>query len=424
MRSIVRFIFIAFLTFANNSAFSESLQGVIELTLKTNSQIKAAHQNLRSQSEGLNQLLAQKLPNISANLDGTRLWDLKNNEDLDKFSAGLTLSYTLFDGQLTNNKIIAENYRLESLKAEVASIEEKVIFDSIVAYLNVLRDIRLVELSAKNVSVLGRQLNAASSRFELGELTLTDVAQGTAALEAAKSVMAAREGALNLSNSIFEMAVGKKPTNLNQIIMLPKLPKSLNEAKILAAKSNADVRSILFLEQRARALWDVSKSKSLPSVGLSMSYSAGENYSNFDFSELGFRISGSIPIYNGGSLKSGEKEAFLALESIMARSELVRLNVAQEVMSAWSTFEVSSAVISARTRQVEASELAFKGTAEEARLGARTILDVLNAEQALMNTKTDLETAQSDRLAAAYRLLLATGTLTPLSLGLVSAIDN
>jgi outer membrane protein len=334
------------------------------------------------------------------------------------------LSYTLFDGQLTNNKIIAENYRLESLKAEVASIEEKVIFDSIVAYLNVLRDIRLVELSAKNVSVLGQQLNAASSRFELGELTLTDVAQGTAALEAAKSVMAAREGALNLSNSIFEMAVGKKPTNLNQIIMLPKLPKSLNEAKILAAKSNADVRSILFLEQRARALWDVSKSKSLPSVGLSMSYSAGENYSNFDFSDLGFRISGSIPIYNGGSLKSGEKEAFLALESIMARSELVRLNVAQEVMSAWSTFEVSSAVISARTRQVEASELAFKGTAEEARLGARTILDVLNAEQALMNTKTDLETAQSDRLAAAYRLLLATGTLTPSSLGLVSAIDN
>ena len=405
------------LFFSSKQLLATDLADVLELTLGTNVQIIAAKKNLELQSEAVNQIMSQKKPSVSANISSDRNWDLKNNDDADSFSAAITARYMLFNGNLTNHQVDAERYRLEALTLEFKGTEQRVIYDSIIAYLNVLRNDRLVELSKKNMNVLKQQLEATMSRYQLGELTRTDVAQATAALESATSVLASRQGSLDLAISIFETAVGMPPTELDVNIKLPLLPKSLEEAKRIAVDFSTTLKASIIREKRAKSLLEAAKSKSLPTLSFSTSLSGGQMASQSEFSNFGFSLTGSIPLYNGGLLKSGERQALSELELVMARSEMLRLNVMQSVVSAWSDFEVSSTVITARAREVEATELAYQGTLEEARLGARTTLDVLNAEQTLMNTKTNLETARSDRLAAGYRLLLQTGTLTRSALG-------
>lgn len=410
-------LIICAIIFSSKQVLAIGLADVLDQTLRTNVQIIAAEKHLESQSEVIKKIIAQKRPTVSANISGDRTWDLKNNDDADSISAGITARYMLFDGNLTNHQIDAESYRIEGLTSEVEAIEQRVIYESIIAYLNVLRNGRLVDLSKKNVNVLNQQLGATTSRYQLGELTRTDVAQATAALESATSVLASREGALDLANSIFETAVGIPPTGLDVNIKLPVLPKTLTEAKKLALSSNTGLKANLMKEKRAKSLLDAARSKSLPTLNFSTSLFGGETGSQSEFSNFGFSFIGSIPLYSGGSLKSSERQALAELELVMANSEMSRLNVMHAVVSAWSDFEVSSTVITARSREVEATELAYQGTLEEARLGARTTLDVLNAEQTLMNTKSNLETAKSDRLAAGYRLLMETGTLTLSALG-------
>ena len=175
-------LIICAIIFSSKQVLAIGLADVLDQTLRTNVQIIAAEKHLESQSEVIKKIIAQKRPTVSANISGDRTWDLKNNDDADSISAGITARYMLFDGNLTNHQIDAESYRIEGLTSEVEAIEQRVIYESIIAYLNVLRNGRLVDLSKKNVNVLNQQLGATTSRYQLGELTRTDVAQATAAL--------------------------------------------------------------------------------------------------------------------------------------------------------------------------------------------------------------------------------------------------
>ena len=179
------FIFVG-MGFMTASSLAITLEEALDLALKTNSQIVAARQNYLAQRESITQIAAQKLPSVTTNVSTNKVWDLKDNDDVDSLAADLTANYTLFDGNRTIHNLRAEKYRLQRIEVELVGVEQKVLFDAIVAYLNVLKDIRLVELSSKNVIMLKQQLAATTSRYELGEVTLTDVAQATAALEAAK----------------------------------------------------------------------------------------------------------------------------------------------------------------------------------------------------------------------------------------------
>ena len=417
------FIILVSFCFSLKGAFATSLAEVLEEALNSSVQISAGKNNLESQLEGINRLMAQKKPALSANFSGSSEWDLKNDEESSSFSAGFTARYLLFDGNVTNYQISAESFRIKALESEFEGIKQKVIYDAIIAYLNVLRDDKLVQLSSKNVLVLKEQLDATMSRYELGELTQTDVAQAQSALEAATSSLASRKGALYLANTIFETAVGIKPIGLDTTISLPDMPKNEIEAKESAIKFNMNLRASQMRQRRANALLDAANSNRSPTLNISTSLTGGETALQQDFSNFGISLTGSIPIYSGGSLESGRRKAQSDLELSMVNEEITRLTVQQAVITAWSDYSVSSAVITARTREVEAAELAYKGTLEETRLGARTILDVLNAEQSLMNAQTNLETAKRDRLAGGYRLLFEMGKLAPSILGLERLIN-
>ncbi|PQM59993.1 MAG: hypothetical protein CML40_06730 [Rhodobacteraceae bacterium] len=420
MANILKFntLFFALLIFLPaKQVFAISLFEVLEEALNTNVQVSMANFNLKSQSEGLNQLLAKKKPSISANFSGDGDWDLKTDLDSHSFLAGITGRYTLFDGNLIDHQIAAETFRINALEAEYEGVKQKVIYEAIIAYLNVLRDTKLVDLSIKNVSVLKQQLAATESRFQLGELTRTDLAQAQAALEASISVLESRKGVLYLANRAFETAVGIKPVDLDANINLPKLPMTEIVAKESATKSNTELRASRMLEKRARKLVAASKSKSLPTLNFTTSLTGGETSTQRDFANIGISLNGSVPLYTGGSIQSAEQEAQANLELSMVNGEIVRLKVEQAVVTAWSDYQVSSAIIIAKTREVEATELAYLGTLEETRLGARTILDVLNAEKNLMNAQTNLETAKRNRLAAGYRVLFEIGALVPALFG-------
>lgn len=399
-------------------ATATGLVEALTKALNSNAQISAANINLQSQREEINYLRAQKKPTISMNFSGDRDWNLKNNDETNNFSAGLNAGYLLFDGNVTNYQISAESLRIKALEFEFEGIKQKVMHEAILAYLNVLRDTKLVQLSSKNVAVLKQQLEATKSRFQLGELTKTDVAQAQAALDSATSVLVSREGVLYLANRTFETAVGMKPIELETNIRLPNLPKTETAAEEEARKFNPDLKVSLLRERRAHFLLRVAKGRSLPTFRISSSLTGGETSSDQDFSNFGISLTGNLPFYTGGALQSGERKAQVDLELSMTNTELARLKVQQAVVSAWSDFQVSSAMIVARKREVEATDLAYRGTLEEARLGARTLLDVLNAEQTLMNAQTNLEIAKRNRLAAGFRLLLETGTLTPSIFGL------
>ena len=405
-----------------SSAYGESFSSLLQFTYENNKEILAARKNLKAQYQNLNQLESRLSPSLTANFSANKLWDFESDDDSDGFSADLSADYTIFDGNFTNNNVVAEEARIKSLENELDSLEQKVILSATIAYLDVLKDQRLVELSERNVVVLKQQLEATDSRFELGELTKTDVSQATAALAAASSTLSARKGSLIRSESIFEMIIGKPAEVLEKDIRLPDLPNSLAEAKETALIFNSNYKSVLFLEEMAKAKYRASKALKSPSVVLSSTLTAGESAADNSFSSFRLRVMGSVPIYSAGKNDSAIKEAEILLEMASHRSKLALLKLTQSVVTSWSDLKVVNSVIDARSRQVDANNLAFQGVREEARLGMRTTLEVLNAEQSLMNAKTELAIAESDRLAAGFSLLEAIGKLDPETLKLQVAV--
>ena len=406
-------IFVCGIFIGNNQpVLSDDLKSVLKLTFETNNELIMERKSLLAQREQLVQLKAGRLPEITANISNTNSWNLDLKSDTRSSSANISADYTIYDGNLRENNIDSEKHRLRSSEFSLTLNEQKVLLSAIKAYLDVLRDQRLVDLSKKNVAVITKQLSATKSRFDFGELTRTDVAQASAALSAATGTLAARQGNLELSSRIFQLIIGLEPVDLMDVVGLPLLPSSLKEAKELALRFNPAYQGAIANEDMARANLEASKSIRSPNLRISSSISEGDSTS------AQIRILGSFPIFNGGKNESIIRTSSKRLEIAISQSNLTKLKVIQSVVAAWSEFEVSKAMIAARMRQVEANNLAYEGVREEARLGTRTTLDVLNAEQALMNSQTDLATAKSNRLSAGFTLLNVIGKLDPETLDL------
>ena len=409
MKSKAFVIFIVGIFIGNNQPmFSKDLKSVLRLTFETNGELIIERESLLAQREQLVQLKANRLPSITANISGTNSWDMDSKSRTSSYSA----DYILYDGNLLEKSIEAEKHRLRMSEFSLTLNEQKVLLLAINAYLDVLRDQRLVDLSVKNVAVIAKQLSATRSRFDFGELTRTDVAQASAALAAAKSTLAARQGTLELSNSIFQLIIGEEPIDLVEVKEFPPLPSSLEEARKLALEYNPTYQEAIASEEMARVKLEEAKSIQSPNLRISSSISDGDRTS------AQIRILGSFPIFNGGKNESIIKASSKLLEVAISKSNLSKLKVIQSVVASWSELQVSKSMIAARIRQVEANNLAYEGVKEEARLGSRTTLDVLNAEQALMNAQTDLATAKSNRLSAGFTLLSTIGKLDPETLNL------
>jgi len=373
---------------------------------------------LRIDDEGVAQAMAALRPVLSfvASMDRDLVADTTTS------TASLVAEWVVYQGGGRRAAIEGARETLLAARQELVALEQQVLLDAVTAYMNVWRDIQVVNVRERNVRVITQQLRAARDRFEVGEDTRTDVAQAEAALAQARSELAAAQGTLEISRELFNLAIGRYPSGLSGPGSIPGLPRTEAEAEALARQSHPNVLALQHEVTAAELAVAEARSAYLPSVTLDGRYS----YTDVDPAPLtgnpgegaSIGITLTQPIYRGGQLASFERQALAQAAAVRAGlNQQVLVNV-QQVGNAWAQMRIANAQIQAADQQITAAELAFEGVQEEASLGARTTLDVLDAEQDVLDARIARIQAQADLYVASYSLLAASGLLTVEHLGL------
>ena len=323
-------------------------------------------------------------------------------------NADLTVGLLLFEFGRAGLRSDAAKENVLSLREALIGVEQKVLLGAVSAYTGVQRDGAIVALRDNNVQLITQELRAAKDRFEVGEITRTDVAIAEARLASARSLQAAAQGNLARSRETYRAAIGAYPGVLAPRPTPPATASSLESARAMARNRHPDIlqarRSVTLAELNIALAMAAMK----PSLRADarMSLSDGGN----DTTSLSLNLSG--PIYQGGGLASAARKAAALRDASKAGLHLTRLGVDQEVGNSWAALVVANAAVQATDQQIRAARVAFRGVREEASLGARTTLDVLNAEQELLDAEANKVSAESDRYVAVYRVLSSMGLLT------------
>ncbi len=332
----------------------------------------------------------------------------------------LLATQPLYTGGQVENQTEAAERRIDREEAVLIATEQSVLLDAVTAFLDVRRDGFLLDVARNNVRVLTEQLRAARERFEVGEVTRTDVEQARAALAAARSRLAGAKGQLEISRENFADVVGRPPAELAPPPPLPDLPDALEAAVQLAVRNEPNLRAARI--ERDATGFDVKAAIGalLPQLSLQGELSAFDTLVDGlpgqQAASIGLNL--TIPFYTGGANYSAVRQAQATVEGAEASIATGLREAVRNTGVAWSTLEVARASIQAGRLEVRAAQLAFEGVTEEAKVGARTTLDVLDAEEDVLSARANLITAQRDEYVAAYQLLAAMGLLTVDHLGL------
>lgn len=329
-------------------------------------------------------------------------------------SVGLSAEMLLYDFGRSALGVDAAKETVLATRAQLVDIENAVLFNAVNAYLNVRRAKAFVELRENNVRLLTQQLRATRDRFDVGEVTRTDVSLAEARLAAARSGLAAEQGGLALAEEQYRVAVGTYPGALAAPPRPPAIPATEEGARAIARKENPILRQVQHQVAASELNVEAAKRGLLPRLSGTASFGLDDD--GDDSSSLGITLRG--PIYQGGALTSGVRRAQALRDQARAGLYTTGLQIDQEVGNAYANLAVAIASIDASGRQVEAASLALEGVREEFQLGARTTLDVLDQEQELLDAQTNLVSATVDRQIATYQVLDAMGRLTAQRLGL------
>jgi outer membrane protein len=339
------------------------------------------------------------------------------------FNYGATISQTLFNGFQTSNKTRQAESQVLAARATLQTTVQTVLLNAATAYMNLLRDGAILDLQRRNVEVLQEQLRQTRDRFNVGEVTRTDVAQSESRLASGRSQVLLAESNYNASQATYRQVIGSNPSKLTAAAPVDRFsPRSLKGAVGLGTTSHPSVATAQYNVDAAQLAVKVAEGALLPTVSVQGNYQ--KNYlavgslstmESYNASVLGTL---TIPIYQGGAEYSIIRQAKETLAQRRLDFDTARDAVRQQVVQAWGQLESAKANIDATKAQVQASEIALNGVREEARVGQRTTLDVLNAQQELVNARVAMVTAQRDRVVASYTLLAAVGRLSPHVLGL------
>jgi len=336
-------------------------------------------------------------------------------------SAGLTVSQTLFNGQQTANRTRAAESQVSAAREALRVLEQTVLLQGATIYMDYLRDAANVEVQRSNVRVLEQTLKQTRDRFNVGEVTRTDVAQSEAQLAAGKTQLLTAESTLTTTRANFRRIIGSEPVALAPGAPVDRfLPPTLPAATELALIENPNVTSAMFGIDVSYLQVKVAEGALFPTVSLQAS--ATQNYEQTLTIQRSFAGAAvaqvSVPIYQGGAEYSLIRQSKETLTQQRLVLEQTRDQARANVVQAWGQLEAGKAQVQSAQAQVTASEIALNGVREEAKAGQRTTLDVLNAQQALVNARVALITAQHDRVVASYSVLNAVGRLSPIVMGL------
>ena len=407
--------------FGPSSASAQSLTEVLATTYSTNPALLAGRAELNATNELVPQALSGWRPTITGTASVGESWresDIGSDSATPR-SIALNLTQPLYRGGRT----VAATRQAENLvlaqRARLVSVEESVLLGAVTAYMDVGRDMAVLELNVNNEQVLSRQLEAARDRFEVGEITRTDVAQSEARLARATSGRFASEGDLTQSRARFVEVVGEAPGTLETPPIVTTLPASLEEAIETAVAANPDVIAADYVERAARDGVDVVFGELLPSLSLEGRVERNEGLfevENRNDASVAAQL--TVPFYPAGGVDSQVREAKKRASQRRLEMAQQRRNAAQIATTAWEALSTARAQITAFQAQVRSSQIALEGVREEAQVGSRTILDVLDAEQELLDARVNLVRAKRDEIVAGFQVLRAAGNLTARDLNL------
>ena len=408
-------------------AAAESLAEALARAYVNNPTLLAERAGLRAADEGVAQANTAWKPSVAASGSLTRSnSEGSSSSNSTPLSMALTVSQALYrGGRILGGIDLAETQVLVA-RAGLVGTEQQVLSSVVDAYMNVLRDQALVQLNRSSELVLRNELEATRDRFQLGDATRTDIAQAQARLAAAGAGRIQAEGALQSSVAGYLRVLGTAPTAMAAPEPLVGLPDTLEEAVAVALDRNPTIVAAALGLQAADLSVKTANGALLPTVSMSARTSRSSDWSAWGAESYGSSIglSVSVPLYQSGAEYSAIREAKQSSSQARIGIELARRTVETQVTQAWYQLATARAGILSRSEQVRASQVAVEGVRQEEAVGSRTRLDVLNAEQELLNARVSLVTARRDEVVASYGLVSAMGLLNAADLGLpVSAFD-
>jgi outer membrane protein len=410
------------------SASADTLRDALNSAYRTNPTLTGQREALKVTDASVAIARAAGRPSVSAtvgvNRDLTASGSLRRLGKGPYLTGGVDLSYPLFNGGSVRNSITAAKTRVEAGRATLRAVEGDVFTEAVAAYMDVIRDRAIVELNENQVKVLGTNLEATRDRFQIGDLTRTDVAQSEARQALARSTLEIARGRLQSSEENYRRVIGRKPDALAPPPPLPPLPATADEAVRIALANNPDFIAVTRQAEAARYDVRVAQAARLPTV----SGVASGDYVNTLAGDTGgaprsgtatsIGVQGRIPLYQGG-LPAARVAQSMALEGqTLEQRVATERAVIATTRSAFATYRAAQDAIQSNQIAVKANELALEGARAENGVGTRTILDVLNAEQELLNSQVALVTARRDAYVAGFQLLNAMGQAEADDLGL------
>lgn len=408
-------------------AGAQNLTESLALTHETNPTLSAQREQLRGANELVSQALSGYRPNVEATGDiGVEYQNTDpssgsaSSDTVNPASIGITLNQPLYRGGRTAASVRSADFAIQAARATYLSIEQQVLLDAVIAYMDVVREQAVLELSLNNEQVLRRQLQATRDRFQVGEVTRTDVSQAQSRFSGATADRIAAEGDLQSARAAFNRVIGRAAGAVTPPPPAVGLPGTLDETLSLAANDNPAIVAANFNEQSALATVDVVFGELLPEVNLTgrvrSTIDPSETIDQSDSASLTAQL--TVPLYQSGAVSSRVREARYNANESRIRVEETRRAVVEDAIRAWEGLTTARASIQSLLAQVSAARIALDGTEQEALVGSRTVLDVLDAEQELLDARVSLVRAQRDEVVAAYGLLSVVGRLTARQLAL------
>ena len=416
---------------------AETIGGALIKAYLTNPDINTQRAAVRVADEGVPKANAGYLPTVEAT--GNIGIELARSSETTATGAagggttrfvkprgyGVQANETVFNGNRTINSIRQAESQVFGAREQLRNTEQNTLLSGVTAYMDVLEDTAILDLDRNNVDVLKEQLRETRDRFTVGEVTRTDVAQAEASLSSAEATALSAVATLQAAVARYRQFIGDQPTSLAPVKpLLRPLPKTLPEAISISQIEHPAISGSLHGVDAAQLQVKIAEGALYPTVGLSASISNQIDVNGIPgFRLLSGEILGqiTIPIYQGGAEYAATRQAKESLSQQEMQTDSLRNQVRQAVVAAWGLNEAAVGVVRAARAAVSANEVALTGVREEAKVGQRTTLDVLNAQQALLQARTTLVQAEHDQVVDSYSLLSAIGRLNIPTLGLAVA---
>jgi outer membrane protein len=416
-------------------ATADTLEWALVQAYQNNPSLNAQRASLRATDENVPQALSGYRPKLSVTAAGgynyqnsSSVFPLGGVLTATQFAqsfysrtVGATGTYTLYNGMQTANRTRQAESQVDAARETLRVTEQQVLLDAATAYMNLLRDQAVLDLQRRNVEVLTEQLKQTRDRFNVGEVTRTDVAQAESRLAAGRSQLLGAQSQYVTSRANYRRVIGVDPGSLSPGTPVDRLsPNVLAKAIAQGEAQSPSVLAAAYGVDVAELAVKISEGALYPSVTITGSVLQGTNPAF----EVNKSTQGSVvgqltvPIYQGGAEYSAIRQSKETLGQQRLSLDINRDQARATVVQSWGQLDAAKAQIESTTAQVNSAEIALNGVREEARVGQRTTLDVLNAQQELVNARVALVTAQHDRVVASYTLLASVGALSMQRLGL------